>query len=104
MCCFHRNIQSIRQAYEFNSRRLRRVQKNQAKENQIAILRRKASGENIVSLTVEGPPPPEEGLPRVPMAAGSGPEIAEPPEEGMPAPISSVPAGLQGPVRGMGGP
>ncbi|KAL7304873.1 small nuclear ribonucleoprotein-associated protein B [Trichogramma pretiosum] len=62
-------------------------------------------GENIVSLTIEGPPPPEEGLPRVPMpgsTAASG--IGRAAGRGMPANMSSIPVGLQGPVRGIGGP
>lgn len=64
-------------------------------------------GEHIVSLTVDGPPPKEEEGSRLAKAGGIvGPGQAKPAGRGMPMPPMGgpPPPGLQGTVRGVGGP
>jgi len=58
-------------------------------------------GDSVVSLTIEGPPPPEEGEKQTP----GGPGVAQGGVRAVPVPSAGMGGiGLAGPVRGVGGP
>ncbi|KAI1712078.1 LSM domain-containing protein [Ditylenchus destructor] len=62
-------------------------------------------GDKIISISVEGPPQKEDDAPKIKAGGVGGPGVAKPAGRPMPAmPHGGPPAGLQGAVRGMGGP
>lgn len=65
-------------------------------------------GENVVNINVEGPPPNEDIMPKIPLPGNvlPGMGMGRAMGRGMPAvpPVMSAPPGLQGPMAGVGAP